>query len=225
MITVPLIAPSLLAADFSCLGQEIKKIQGAQADWIHLDIMDGHFVPNITFGPCILQALRPLTALPFDVHLMIEPVDPYLETFAKAGADFITFHPEASPHPYRTLEKIKSLGVKAGIALNPGTPVGTIDPFLDLVDLILVMTVNPGFGGQAFIPSQITKIRQVREKIQQTGRSIRLEVDGGITPLTATEVLKAGADVLVAGTFIFKHSSYIEAINLLKTASAKSTAV
>lgn len=218
MTLSPLIAPSLLAANFACLGAEIQAIEEAQGDWIHLDIMDGHFVPNLTFGPCVLKALRPLSSLPFEVHLMVTPVDPYLEACAEAGATRIIFHPEAGFHPYRTLQHIKSLGLQAGLALNPGTSVHMIDPFLDLIDLILVMTVNPGFGGQIFLPSQLKKISQVRHKIHQTGRSIWLEVDGGITSLTARQVLKAGADMLVAGTFIFKHPSYREAIHLLKTA-------
>lgn len=201
------IAPSILSADFAKLGEEIKAIDQAGADFIHLDIMDGHFVPNITFGPGIVAALRGHTALPFDVHLMISPVDLYIEAFAKAGADILTVHPEAGPHIYRTLQSIQSLGLQAGVALNPGTPADMVDPLLDVVDQILVMTVNPGFGGQSFIDSQLYKIQEIRKKIDACGRSIALEVDGGITPDTAKKVIDAGATRLVAGTAVFSQSS------------------
>lgn len=194
------IAPSLLAADFTRLGDEVRAMTAAGADYLHLDVMDGHFVPNITIGPAIMKALRPHSNLPFDVHLMISPVDPYIAAFADAGADILTVHPEAGPHLHRTIQLIKSFGKKAGVSLNPATPVEAIEHVLGDIDLVLVMTVNPGFGGQSFIPSQIPKIRTLREKIDATGRPIDLEVDGGITPATAPQAIAAGADVLVAGT-------------------------
>ncbi len=197
------IAPSLLSADFARLGEEIKAVESF-ANMIHLDVMDGHFVPNLTFGPPVIAKLRPWTKLPFDVHLMIAPVDPLLGDFIEAGANIITVHPEAGPHIYRTLQFIKEQGTKAGVALNPGTPVDLIKPLLSIVDLILVMTVNPGFGGQAFIESQLPKIKDVRRLIDESGRDIMLEVDGGISPETASLVIEAGADVLVAGSAIFK---------------------
>ena len=198
------ISPSLLSADFSRLGAEIEALDKAGADMIHLDVMDGHFVPNITIGPPIVKALRPHTKLPFDVHLMISPVDCYLEAFADAGADGITVHPEAGPHIHRTLQIIRSLGKKPGIVLNPGTPIDHIDPVLDLVDLVLIMTVNPGFGGQSFITSQLKKIEAAAERIAKTGRAIALEVDGGINQQTARRVASAGANLLVAGTAVFR---------------------
>jgi ribulose-phosphate 3-epimerase len=197
------IAPSLLSADFSRLGEEIKAVEPF-ANMIHLDVMDGHFVPNLTFGPPVIAKLRPWTTLPFDVHLMMSPVDPLLADFAEAGATILTVHPEAGPHIYRTLQIIKELGCKAGVALNPGTPVQVIEPLLPIVDLILVMTVNPGFGGQEFMASQLPKIKHVRELIERSGRDILLEVDGGISAETAPLVIEAGADVLVAGSAIFK---------------------
>ena len=198
------IAPSILSADFARLGDEIRAVDTAGADWIHVDVMDGHFVPNITIGPAVVKALRSSSKLPFDVHLMIAPVDPYIAAFAEAGADIITVHPESGPHLHRTIQLIKSLGKKAGVALNPATPVEVIDYVLDNIDLVLVMTVNPGFGGQGFIGSQLQKIADVRARIDKSGRDIALEVDGGVNAATAAQVVGAGADVLVAGTATFE---------------------
>ena len=197
------IAPSILSADFAKLGDEVRAVTAAGADYIHVDVMDGHFVPNITIGPDVVKALRAHSALPFDVHLMIAPVDPFIPAFADAGADIITVHAEAGPHLHRSVQLIKSLGKKAGVSLNPATPIESIDGVLDAVDLVLVMSVNPGFGGQSFITTQLDKLRAARARIDATGRTIDLEVDGGIKDGTAGQAVAAGADVLVAGTATF----------------------
>jgi ribulose-phosphate 3-epimerase len=215
----PLIAPSLLAADFARLGEEAAAVERAGADWLHLDIMDGHFVPNITFGPLVVKALRRHTSLPLDAHLMIAPADPYIAAFAEAGADHISVHPEAGPHLHRTLQLIRALGKKAGVVLNPATPVDTVAHVLDLVDIIMVMTVNPGFGGQAFIASQLGKIATLRRMIDETGRDIILQIDGGITTITAPQVLAMGATCLIAGTAVYGTADYAQAIAGLRGAA------
>ena len=213
-----LIAPSILAADFAKLGDEVRAIDAAGADWIHVDVMDGHFVPNISFGPAVMNAVRGVTKKAFDVHLMIAPCDPYLEAFAKTGADIITVHVESGPHVHRSLQAIRALGKKAGVTMNPGTPESSIEHVIDLVDLILIMSVNPGFGGQAFIPGALDKIRNVRA--MAGGRPIDIEVDGGVTADNAAKIVQAGANVLVAGSAVFKGGNYKANIAAIRQAGA-----
>ena len=203
-MAVPLISPSILSADFAKLGEEVRSIDEAGADWIHVDVMDGHFVPNITIGPGVVKALRPHSAKPFDVHLMISPIDNFLDAFAEAGADMITVHPEAGPHLHRTIQRIKGLGKKAGVSLNPATPAKALDYVLEEIDLVLVMSVNPGFGGQKFISSQLRKIEAIANRIAKEDLDVQVEVDGGIDPITARQAVDAGATALVAGTAAFK---------------------
>ncbi len=203
-MAAPIIAPSILSADFARLGEEVRAIDEAGADWIHIDVMDGHFVPNLTIGPGVVKALRPHSTKPFDVHLMISPVDPFLDAFAEAGADIITVHPEAGPHLHRTVQRIKGLGKKAGVSLNPATPAKALDYVLGEIDLVLVMSVNPGFGGQKFIAGQLKKIEAVANRIAKEGLDVTLEVDGGIDADTARQAVDAGATALVAGTAAFR---------------------
>ncbi|MEH7546222.1 ribulose-phosphate 3-epimerase [Neobacillus vireti] len=210
------IAPSILSADFSKLGEEIIAVDQAGADYIHIDVMDGHFVPNITIGPLIVEAVRPVTKLPLDVHLMIENPDHYIEAFAKAGANFITVHVESCRHLHRTIQNIKSFGVKAGVVLNPATPVDSIQHIIGDIDMVLLMSVNPGFGGQTFIPEVLPKIRKVKEMAEQKGLSVEIEIDGGVNPETARQCIEAGATVLVAGSAVYNQKDYKQAISQLR---------
>ncbi len=208
------ISPSILAADFACLGEEVTAICEAGCDYVHVDVMDGHFVPNLTIGPGVVKAIKPHASKPLDVHLMLSPVDAFIDLFAEAGADIITFHPEAGPHPHRTVQAIKAAGCKAGISLNPATPIAALEELIEDIDLILVMSVNPGFGGQKFIKTQLEKIRRIRDLITTAGREIELEVDGGVNSKNAEKIIAAGADVLVAGTAVFQNGRQAYADNI-----------
>ena len=209
-----IIAPSILSADFARLGEECRACEAAGADWLHVDVMDGHFVPNITIGPMVVKAIRPHISIPLDVHLMIAPADPYLEAYAEAGADILSIHPEAGPHLHRSLRRIRELGAKAGVVLNPATPIDAIQWAIEEIDLVLVMSVNPGFGGQGFISSQLKKIEALRAMIDASGKDIILEVDGGVTPQTAPQCVAAGATALVAGSAAFKGGASAYAANI-----------
>ncbi len=219
---VPLICPSILASDFSRLGEEVRALETAGADWVHIDVMDGHFVPNLTMGPDIVKALRPHTTLPFDVHLMVAPVDNWLEAYREAGADILTVHPESGPHVHRTLGRIRQLGARAGLVFNPATPLSILEEVVDLVDLVLIMSVNPGFGGQKFIPSSLNKIERARQILDRAGSRAHLQVDGGVVAENAGACLAAGADALVAGSFVFKGGpdAYAANIQALKATAA-----
>ncbi|GAA0615032.1 ribulose-phosphate 3-epimerase [Brevundimonas kwangchunensis] len=213
-MAAPLICPSILASDFSKLGEEVRALDAAGADWIHVDVMDGHFVPNITLGPDIVKAIRPHTKLPFDVHLMVAPVDPWLDAYRDAGADILTVHPESGPHLHRTLGRIRQLGAKAGVVLNPGTPLTVLEEVVELVDLVLLMSVNPGFGGQSFIDTSLRKIERARALLDAAGSKAHLQVDGGVTSANAAACVAAGADALVAGSFVFKGGPDAYAANI-----------
>ena len=221
MASAPLICPSILASDFAKLGEEIRALEGAGADWIHVDVMDGHFVPNITIGPDVVKALRPHTTLPFDVHLMVAPVDPWLEAYREAGADILTVHPESGPHVHRTLGRIRQLGARAGLVFKPATPLSILEEVVDLVDLVLIMSVNPGFGGQKFIPTSLNKIARARDILDRAGSKAHLQVDGGVIADNAAACVAAGADALVAGSFVFKGGpdAYAANIKALKEAA------
>lgn len=219
-MTVPLICPSILASDFARLGQEVAALEAAGADWIHVDVMDGHFVPNLTIGPDVVKALKPHTSLPFDVHLMVAPVDPWLEAYRNAGADVLSVHPESGPHLHRTLGRIRQLGAKAGVVFNPGTPLTVLEQVVDLVDLVLIMSVNPGFGGQSFIDSVLRKIERARAMLDAAGSRAHLQVDGGVTAANAAACVSAGADALVAGSFVFKGGAEAYAANIAALKSA-----